>query len=563
MTTNPASGLAGWNPAAPRCAIYVRVSTARQAVSKDKQPEAREIDSGQSPDPLGRSISSLAEPTPPEPDADADRKTPQETSLDTQEAACRAYAAEHGYDVVQVFREVYTGVELWDRPQLSALREAVRRHDVDVVVAYAIDRLSRDPVHLGVLLSEADHAGVQVVFVSEPLDDSDEGQLIRFVRGYAAKVEHAKFKERSNRGRAQRAKSGKPLVGPRPLYGYRWRDKQKSGLAPNPQTAPIVQRIFTEVASGRTLGAVAAGLVADGIPSPTGLPVWFRSTLSGILQTTAYRGELRAYRFSVVGTSALALPDDVVPALVSPAVFADVAAQLQRNRQQAVRHNRAPEATLLRGGFAVCGYCGRTLHVTSHSGTASHVYRCEMVRTHRDRCAAPSVSAAVLDRAVWSKVERILLHPELLAAELTALQAADPTAADVAAIDRTLADVRRRQRNLVNRLADEDDADVASLLRDKLAELRDQAQRLDAERREVLARRAEWEAATARLAGIEAWCRGVATQLAAFTYEDKRAALTALQVKVTLYRADHTPRWVVTAKPGDQEIVSRTATSSC
>ena len=44
------------------------------------------------------------------------------------------------------------------------------------------------------MLSEAEHAGVRVEFVTEPLDDSPEGQLIRFVRGYAAKVEHAKFK---------------------------------------------------------------------------------------------------------------------------------------------------------------------------------------------------------------------------------------------------------------------------------------------------------------------------------------------------------------------------------
>jgi site-specific DNA recombinase len=87
-------------------------------------------------------------------------------------------------------------VELWERPQLTALRDAVRHDQVDVVVAYAIDRLSRDPVHLGVVLSEADHHGARIEFVSEPLDESPEDQLIRFVRGYAAKVEQAKLVER-------------------------------------------------------------------------------------------------------------------------------------------------------------------------------------------------------------------------------------------------------------------------------------------------------------------------------------------------------------------------------
>src|SRR5918998_233226 len=103
------------------------------------------------------------------------------------------------------------------------MREAIRAREVDAVVAFAIDRLSRDPVHLGVVLSEADHAGVEVEFVTEPLDSSPEGQLIRFVRGYAAKVEHEKIKERTIRGKRARAEAGKIIPNGRPLFGYRFR----------------------------------------------------------------------------------------------------------------------------------------------------------------------------------------------------------------------------------------------------------------------------------------------------------------------------------------------------
>ena len=135
----------------------------------------------------------------------------QETSLDTQLTACRKHAADRGFvvDDAQIYREVHTGVELWERPRLTELREAIRSGQISLVVAYAIDRLSRDPVHLGVLLTEADHAGAAVEFVTEPLDNSPEGQLIRFVRGYAAKVEHEKLRERIMRGRLARARAGK------------------------------------------------------------------------------------------------------------------------------------------------------------------------------------------------------------------------------------------------------------------------------------------------------------------------------------------------------------------
>src|SRR4051794_39859434 len=83
------------------------------------------------------------------------------TSLQTQVARCRDYAAQRGMSVVEdlVIQEVYSGAELWDRPKLSVLRQAVREKKVDSVFCFAIDRLSRDPVHLGVVLSEAEHAG--------------------------------------------------------------------------------------------------------------------------------------------------------------------------------------------------------------------------------------------------------------------------------------------------------------------------------------------------------------------------------------------------------------------
>jgi site-specific DNA recombinase len=80
-------------------------------------------------------------------------------SLRTQESACRDLAAARGWDVADVYSDMHTRVELWERPQLSALREAVRQRAVDAVICNAIDRLSGDPVHLGVILSEADHAG--------------------------------------------------------------------------------------------------------------------------------------------------------------------------------------------------------------------------------------------------------------------------------------------------------------------------------------------------------------------------------------------------------------------
>ncbi|ACZ39651.1 recombinase family protein [Sphaerobacter thermophilus] len=483
------------------------------------------------------------------------------TSLDTQLAACRQYAAAHGYEVVAEYREVFTGVNLWDRRELTALREAMRRKEFDVVIAYAIDRLSRDPVHLGVILSEADHHGAAVEFVTEPLDNSPEGQLIRFVRGYAAKVEHEKFRERAMRGRRARAETGKLIHGPRPLYGYQWADADKTRLVVNPETAPIVQRIFREAAEGRPLRAIARGLTDDGIPTPTGKPTWSMTTVSKILKHPHYTGDARAWTWQSRNgyvrnhEAGLPLPEGTVPPLVDRATFELVQEQFARNQARAARNNRNPEAALLRGGYVRCGYCGRAMHVHKNSGKPA--YRCNGREYRRGSCPMPVIAAHVLDAAVWERVEAILTRPEIVAEELARLQTDDPTAADLAAVDRLLQQVDRQRANLTQAIGLTDDPDAVAALMAELERVAARRRQLEAEREGILHRREAWEAARANLADLMSWCERVAERLGELTYEQRRLALDALGISVQVYRASDPdyPRYVITAKLPLDEVV--------
>src|SRR4051812_11558372 len=78
------------------------------------------------------------------------------TSLVTQEERCRAYATEPGSQVgpALVWRESYSGFKLHERGKLSELRAAIKAHHVDVVVCFALDRLSRNQAHTAILMEE-------------------------------------------------------------------------------------------------------------------------------------------------------------------------------------------------------------------------------------------------------------------------------------------------------------------------------------------------------------------------------------------------------------------------
>jgi len=141
-------------------------------------------------------------------------------SLESQQAACVQHAESLGYTVESTTQEVYTGSELWDRPLLARDRNDIRAGKYQALIVYAIDRLSRNPIHLALIAEECERAGCALIFVSEPLDSSPEGRLIAYVKGYAAQIEREKIRERTMRNKHQRVLNGKVPNAGCELYGY-------------------------------------------------------------------------------------------------------------------------------------------------------------------------------------------------------------------------------------------------------------------------------------------------------------------------------------------------------
>ena len=98
------------------------------------------------------------------------------------------------------------------RPALDQLATAVRRHQVDAVVCWRLDRLGRNLRHLVLLLDEWQGRGVAFVTLGEGIDTSTAaGRLVAGVLGAIAEFERARIQERIKAGLSRARADGTRL----------------------------------------------------------------------------------------------------------------------------------------------------------------------------------------------------------------------------------------------------------------------------------------------------------------------------------------------------------------
>ena len=209
-------------------------------------------------------------------------------SLDQQIGALREWAVREGYAVREEVRdEGWSGAYL-ERPGLDRVRDLVEAGGVGVVVAQDADRITREPSHRAFLDEEFERFGTRLMALDDWGDDSHEGELLKYLKGWVSKGERLKIAERSRRGRRQKALRGETvghLVAP---LGFVYTPDRKA-LVVDPQRMPTVKWIFEMAAEGKALLHIKRTLEREGIPTARGRKIWSLGSLHTILRNDVYR----------------------------------------------------------------------------------------------------------------------------------------------------------------------------------------------------------------------------------------------------------------------------------
>ena len=182
-------------------------------------------------------------------------------SIPAQREACRRKATALGAEEIVEFVDAGESAKTTERPALAKMLERVKAGGVTYVIVHKVDRLARnraDDVTIGLALKAA---GVQLVSVSENIDETPSGRLLHGIMASIAEFYSANLSTEILKGSVEKAKAGgTPFKAP---IGYlnvrKWDDGRESRTVElDPDRAPLVAWAFEVYATGRLLAAQPA-----------------------------------------------------------------------------------------------------------------------------------------------------------------------------------------------------------------------------------------------------------------------------------------------------------------
>lgn len=313
--------------------------------------------------------------------------TGEKAGVKRQEEDCRKLADLRRFEVVG--HESDNSISAYGekvRPGWERTLAAIEAGEVDVLVCYHIDRLTRSMNELERLIILSERTGVGVLTVTGDVDlTSDMGRMIARILAAVARQEVERKGARQKRANQDRASQGLP-------WGSGWRPfgftKEMEQV---PVEADLIRKAAADVLDGASLKSVAREWREAGVSTPRsekGSEGWTHNGVKSILINPRNAG-LNTYRGEVVGRGQW---DPIFPESTHNQLRA-----LLTDPKRLVRTTGSKGRTPvnLLSGIARCATCGETVHAASSNGRRVYKCRAEHITTPRDEADSIVISTIV------------------------------------------------------------------------------------------------------------------------------------------------------------------------
>ena len=358
-------------------------------------------------------------------------------SIQNQKAMLLEYAAQHSWEVYDIYSDGNCTGSDRNRPAFTRMLEDAEVHRFDIILCKSQSRFIRElelvEKYINGLFPIWD---IRFISLVDNADTSNKGnKKARQINGLVNEWYLEDMSENIRAVLTSRRKGGFHIGAFAP-YGYKKDPEQRGLLLIDEEAAAVVREIFTLFSQGYGKTAIARLLNERGIPNPTeykrlhGLryqqpkgktgALWKYAAISGILTNELYIRNMVQGRYGSV--SYKAKQNKPQPREMWYRVEGTHKAIIDRDlwdRVQALSASRAkPFLCGTVGLFARkvrCASCGYTMRSTKSRG--KHYLQCTSRRAARDACPGAFISVDALERLVIqelnSRSQRYLDQEEL------------------------------------------------------------------------------------------------------------------------------------------------------
>ena len=399
-------------------------------------------------------------------------------SIQNQRLLLEKYAKEKGFPNTKfIYDDGYSGTN-FRRPGWNEVMELVESDQVATIIVKDMSRLGREYLQVGQYTELIFPSyGIRFIAVNDGVDSLYESTN-DFVP-FRNLMNEFYAKDCSKKGRSAarvKAETG-ARVGSRPPYGYQKDpDDPKRRIIPDPDTAPIVQRIFALCASGSGPSQIAKLLTSEKVPTPSyayyakyGVEIgganieepynWSGPTVSAILENEAYLGNtvnLKYTTLSFKNKKKIERPQSEQFRFENthvPLVDVETWKIVQEIRQHKRRRTNMDEQDMF-SGLVYCADCGSTMTLSrAHTmKECQYNFTCQNHRKNgKDVCSPHYIRESVLAAVVLDDVRRIThfaRQNEVLFAKHIGMKRSKESQREIAALQKRIDAMTKRDAEL-------------------------------------------------------------------------------------------------------------------
>lgn len=305
-----------------------------------------------------------------------DQEETREETLARHERMLFEYCKNRDFIIKDIYKEVVSGENIANRPEMQRLLEDVAKCKYDGVVVVEIERLSRgNQIDQAEILEIFKKSKTKIITLNKIYDLSSDNDFDEdfFEFGlFMSRREYKIINRRLLRGRKQAQKEGY-FIGSTAPFGYAKEKIDKGFILIEDENADVVRLIFDKFAyENWGLGDLRRYLTENNIKGLINQQRWENKGIKRILQNKVYIGYIncntkKSEKSSIKGKHKPII-DEKTFYLVQE-LLSQRACKTTRSKEL-----KNPLATILK-----CGVCGRTMaRFTKTDDKRTQVYRCPL-----------------------------------------------------------------------------------------------------------------------------------------------------------------------------------------